>query len=510
MNRYFVLSFLLVIFVSLSLNSQGISYKPTNESYDLNWEKPDLRSQTHQSILYEHSEEFNYFEAVNDSSYFALTNSSTFKNAVVKLFTEKRNNSRFYFRKKQFPNYFDEKPLTTKLEVKLYCGNDFAGNDEDRYFFPYYGFNLNGYLTRRFLFYADFWSGHYFGDRDFAEQAELINSWTQNSDDGKQIFLDNARGKMLYYPMDFWSVAIGRGKYEIGNNIGGSIILSDNCVDYGYFSTKFDFEKFYVHFLHGSLIADSTLTGEKDYPDKYLATHKFGWKPSQKLELFWGEHVVYGAQAINPSYLIPFTYWRGTEHNLSDRDNVLIYFGTNYTSNKSLFYFNYIFDELSFSKLTESSWMNKYAIQTGISTYLSDTIRLTGEFTAVRPWIYTHESLHGKFSNYGRSLGFPDGTNLIQYAMECSWNIKDNLNIVTHASYTRQGSVGNNFAINYNDRPSDTVHWLEGSITDTAKTILIVDWQPLSHHRFRTSLISTRIAENDIEHELMLSYQVQY
>lgn len=106
MNRFLVLLLLTILFISLPLKSQNIIYTPIIESYELSWEKPDITNQTYQSILYEHSEEFRIINAVNDSSYFALRNISTFKNAVIKLFTEKRNDSSFFFRKKAIPQLF--------------------------------------------------------------------------------------------------------------------------------------------------------------------------------------------------------------------------------------------------------------------------------------------------------------------------------------------------------------------------------------------------------------------
>lgn len=508
MNRYFVL--LSFLWLAFSLTAQEKISQNFLTSTDLSWEKPELSGQAYQSILFEQKEEIFCENEFRDSTYFALKNFPTFKDALKKLFSEKTEGTRFYYRYKYFPTDSRNKSHATKMTVQLYCGSDYAKNDEESYFFPYYGLNVNGYLSKNLFYYADFWSGQYAGDLDFAREAALMNSWTQNSDDFQKIYLDNVRGKIQYFPFKFWSVSLGRGKYEIGNNIGGSIILSNNCVDYGYLSTKFDFDKFYVHFLHASLIADSTLTGNKDYPDKFLATHKFGWRPSDNWEIFWGEHVVYGSRTIDPSYLLPFTYWRGTEHNLADRDNVLIFSGANWKPQNYLLYLNFIFDELSFSKITENWWGNKYAIQTGISTKYSDSIRLTTEFTAVRPWIYTHKFLQNKFSNYGITLGFPQGSNLLKYALELNWKIRQNMALILHTAFLRQGSVGNNFSINYEERPSDTASWLEGKITDSANFTLVSDWQLLAHHRIRASMIFEIVDSEKVQNELMISYQMSY
>lgn len=504
---------------------------------DISWESPEISSQSYSSHLEENREQFEIpLDSKEDhskpASYFALQNWPTFKSALSEFFTSTEKTSSFfsYHSKKKMKNFnfqddldlssetcnnlqSQKKPLNSSFDFKLVVGYDFFSNSDQYFDFLYYGIKLNGDIEDKLFFYTNFWAGHFSGDEIYLNQSSLKDSWTQPSDDSTQVYLDNVNGKLLYQIKPYWSASIGRGKYEIGNNIGGSIILNDDCNDYGYFATKFDFEKFYVHFLHASLIADSTIAGYKDYPDKYLAVHKFGWKPNRNLEIFWGEHVVYGDRNIDPSYLIPFTYWRGTEHNLADRDNVLIFAGFNLRPYKrDLIYTNLIFDEFSKSKILGNWWGNKYAFQIGNSYQMNmnKNNRISLEFTAIRPWLYTHKYIQDKFSNDDIGLGFPLGSNLLNYSMEINWEFRRNLSCNLHASFTRQGSVGNDFSINYEpidpDLENDT-HWLEGDIINYQKARLVIDWKPLTHHRFRISIETEKIGDNDFSNELMLSYQ---
>ncbi|MDO9576323.1 MAG: hypothetical protein Q7J16_00385 [Candidatus Cloacimonadales bacterium] len=504
---------------------------------DIAWETPEITSKNYSSILEENREQIEIpLDAKenhsNSESYFALQNWPNFKSAFSEFFTSTEKKSSFlsYHSKKKMKdiNFQDDldlsletrnylqsqkKPMNSGFDFKLVTGYDYFSNSDQYYDFLYYGIKLSGDIEDKLFFYTNFWAGHFSGDEEYIDQSSLKDSWTQRSDDSTQVYLDNVSGKLLYQIKPYWSAAIGRGKYEIGNNIGGSIILNDDCNDYGYFATKFDFSKFYVHFLHASLIADSTLADYKDYPDKYLAVHKFGWKPNDDFELFWGEHVVYGDRSIDPSYLIPFTYWRGTEHNLSDRDNVFIFAGFNFRPFKrDLIYTNAIFDEFSKSKFFGNWWGNKYAVQIG-NSYQFDrnkNNRITMEFTAIRPWLYTHKYIQNKFSNDDVGLGFPLGSNLLNFALEINWEFKRNLSGNLHTSFTRQGSVGNDFSINYDSRPSDSASWLEGNITDYKRAKFIVDWKPLSHHRLRVGISALQIDEADIEKELSISYQASY
>lgn len=524
MNKY-----ILVFFVLLSSFCLA-------ENIDLFWEKPDITSQNNLSILAENNEpdydnlELKYLNDKNES-YFALENWQIFKKAVNEFLFKSGKPHNFWSLHKHLqhsnvsfksfeilpgkPKVFWKGEETTKygFDLSLKTGFDFVTNQDEHYSFIYYGIHLNGYLSRKLFFYTDFWAGHFSGDEPYFRASELIDSCTLNSDDNTQVFLDNVQGKLLYQIKPYWSASMGRGKYEIGNNIGGSIILNDTCNDYGYFATKFDFEKFYIHFLHASLIADSTKTDDKDFPDKYLATHKFGWKPNKKLEIFWGEHVIYGDRSIDLSYLLPFNYWRGTEHNLANRDNVLIFGGINFRPFKhDVIYFNAIFDEFSKSKFFGDWWGNKYAFQMGNSYQLNQNKenRLTFEFTAIRPWLYTHFIIQNKFSNDDISLGFPKGSNLINFASELNWKFRRNLSVNLHLSFTRQGSVGNDFSINYDTRPSDHADWLEGEIIDYKNARFVVDWQPLEHHQIKIGFDLMQIDDNDFEQEIILGYQASY
>ena len=271
--------------------------------------------------------------------------------------------------------------------------------------------------------------------------------------------------------------------------------------------------------MHGTLIPDSTnvdYLGEtiyKDYDDKYIAVKKLDWRPNNKIHFFAGEEVIYGGRSIEPSYLLPQTFLRATEHNLRDRDNVLIFCGMNLKPfSHSTFYLNFILDELSKSKIFTDWWGNKYAIQLG-NSYLIDRkkdSRIIIEFTAVRPWLYTHKILHNKYSHDGIGLGFPDGSNLIQVAGEFNCNLLKSLTANIHSSFTKQGSLGNDFSINYETRPDDTASWLEGEKTEKIEIRTVLKWQPLTHHKVLLGHSVTRVDDNDIEHQLSISYQASY
>ena len=501
---------------------------------EIDWNTVQIKSQNHFSLLEETFSDFDYLEPkIKPANYtrskLATSSLSNFKSAVINFFSNEKVPSHFlqihthnnFVNNQLLQNIRnDYLPANSNLFFNLFTGADYFSNStqKNKYSYVYYGTKLFANINNTLFIDSYWWTGHFEGDEVFFKTSPILDSWSQQSNENAQTSVDNVSGKIVY-KKDFVLLTVGRGKYIIGNNIGGSIILNDACNDYGYFSGKLDFRKFSISLLHGTLIPDSTNVdnlGEpiyKDYNDKYIVVKKLDWRPTTQLHFFAGEEVIYGGRSIDPSYLLPQTFLRATEHNLRDRDNVLVFGGMNFEPfSKNIFYVNLVLDELSRSKIFTDWWGNKYAIQVGNSYQLNSNnkSRFTIEFTAVRPWMYTHKILHNKYSHDGIGLGFPDGSNLIQLSGELNYKFFKRLAANIHSSYTKQGSLGKEFSINYESRPDDTADWLEGEITEKIEVKTVIKWQPLTHHKILLGHSVSKIDENDIEHQLSISYQASY
>ncbi len=438
-------------------------------------------------------------------------------------------------------NYFTSSTKNQSLmfyqkEGKIVEGHVFGGvnyyqnQDSDSYLFPYYGFEVKAHYEN-FVLAGKWWKGHTTTQDEYSEVNHHINSWIQKSKDGDKIYIDKIQGELKYNIPNLGYIGLNRGKLDLGSNIGGSIILNNEKTnDYTYLNYHFKFGDFSLDFAHASLIADSINTDhaepgsipKESAPDKYLVLHRFGWRPSDKLFLFVGEEMFYGNRGIDYNYFLPVGFWRITEHNQADRDNILIFGGLEYSAFKNNhIYTNIIFDELSKSKLFTSWWGNKYAIQTGIrqsniTSYPLFSWNSIGlEFTAVRPWIYTHKYLYTKASNDNQPLGFADGSNLLKYSAESQFSFfNDKIDWILNGSYLRQGSVGNNFSLNYayeiSDTDNENASWLDGSITDTYRLKQEIDVKLLYSHRFKISFELSKVRKSSTESELVLSYQTRF
>lgn len=438
--------------------------------------------------------------------------------------TKTLSNYFFSTSKKQSLLHYQEKHKV--VEGHVLGGTEYYRNNQsESFFYPYYGFEVKAHYKN--LSIAGKWfKGHTSERSPYSENFQLINSWVQRDDD--VIYIDKIKGEIKYDFPEFGYISLKRDKLNIASNIGGSIILNDEKTnDYTFLNYHFNFGDFSLDFAHASLIADSIATSSKtfsklDAPDKYLAIHRFAWRPNKNLLLFVGEEIFYGNRNIDYNYFLPIGFWRITEHNLADRDNVLIFGGVDASFRDDFhFYTNVIFDELSKSRIFTSWWGNKYAIQTGLmqeklfSSPLVSWQKLALEFTAIRPWIYTHKYIQCKSSNDNEPLGFADGSNLLKYSLENSLSFFSNsLSWVVNASYMRQGSEGNNYSLNYAYEIEDTdnakASWLEGDITDTYTLKQELDLSFLYSHRLKFSyeIIKERGAETSSE--IAISYQTRF
>ncbi len=385
-----------------------------------------------------------------------------------------------------------------------------AGYEQDftpagDYGFLYKGWIINARFNDNVSLNTGWWSGEFFGDQPAAAGDPLIDSWS--STHSERISLDNATADLSYRDR-ILSVSLGRGKYSVGDNISGSIILSDKVNDYGYLLAEARLGEFRISMLNASLQADSTYSiydnaavNAKNYPDKYLALHQISYLPSDRLDIYAGETVVYGNRNWDLNYLLPAAFWRAIEHNLRDRDNVLIYAGASWEMRPGLLlYLQGALDEMSYSKLFTNWWGNKYAVKTGFSTLLprlwesGDQPQISAELTAVRPFTYTHYMNHTMYSHDQRPLGYAKGSNLMDLTIELYLPLMRHLGLVTAFSKVRQGSFGSSWQTNYLDafsgvqQDAGEASWFQGTAMDYYSWSTSFKIDLLAHHKLLAAM----------------------
>jgi hypothetical protein len=406
-------------------------------------------------------------------------------------------------------------------EINFLAGYDHAVFEDDSYGFWYKGMRLGATINEDFGINTTWWNGVFLGDPDaIIADSPLIDGWVNKVND--KVRLDNLSADLFYHRPSY-TFALGRGRFQVGNSISGSIILNDRVNDYGYFIAEGRFGNLQLSMLQGQLMATEPLPlyddeaypelNKKNYPEKYIALHRVAYTIDQRLELSFGETVVYGNRAPDPNYLLPQGFWRVAEHNLRDRDNVMIFGGVEYRTRQRGFtcYTNALIDEMRYGEIFGNWWGNKYALQTGMQFATGGTTACL-EFTAVRPWTYTHYLPYGNYTHDGRPLGHPQGSNLLNYSLELSQKLHHGISFVSNTSYLRQGATGNSPDLNYIELIEDIDHttadWLQGGITNTWEQNTSLQIDLFAYHRLRISHRASHI--DSWKHSIQLGWQFIY
>ena len=424
-----------------------------------------------------------------------------------------RNSTRSLFHYDTPNSYFDAK-IAGYLDYRMV--------DEDGYFFGGWGMDIKANIKNSILLETNWWKGHYLGDTVLAKSDYLVDSWYKSNDGKNDVSnIDNITASLTHYTENSL-LTIGRGRYLIGNNISGSIILNNSSDDYGYYSMRFNAGDFAYSIMQGSMVpvlVDTLYYPDKRMVDKYVALHQLEWR-YKGLNLFLGEEIVYGNRSYDPNYMIPLGFWRISEHLQWDRDNVLIFAGGSLKLKNTTLYGNLILDELSKSKLFSNWWGNKWAVQGGISQqfvdFIGTTPRITVEVTVVRPWLYTHKYYWNYFSHAEKTLGYELGTNLINYALELNLPLKEIGSLDINCAYTRQGSYANDYTWDYGelipvaDSDDFETKLLAGKIVDTVRLESVFSFELLEHHFLKLSLINEFNLDADTKTTSSISYMTKF
>lgn len=393
--------------------------------------------------------------------------------------------------------------LTYTLEANVFTGWDHRWDPDGAYGLNPLGLRVNSLFNHKFRARAVFWNGKFSGDLAAATHSPLNNGGNTAGNTGT--FVDNINGE-LSYTDNHLSVALGRGKFQIGNSLSGSVVLSDRVNEYDFALLEERVGQFSFSFLHTTLRADTLVAGSP--PAKYAAIHQITWQPKPSLDIFYGETVIYGNR-IDLSYLLPANYWRVVKYKVSDGDNLNLYGGINFRPAKDLtIYATMLMDELNVRRILSDWWGNKYAIQAGAAwnipagkLFKEEKPRLGIEFTAIRPWTYTHYTNVSMYSQHNRPLGYPKGANLLDLTAELNVPLPGNLRWDSQFSCTWQGSRGSDWRLNFREEfPLEVIDtaeafWLEGDLSVTPVWQNTLRIGIMAHHSFLLG-IRSQFGEN--------------
>lgn len=250
------------------------------------------------------------------------------------------------------------------------------------------------------------------------------------------------------YYNDWLQVGLYHQPIRLGYSPAHSLLISNNAPAFPHIGLRAKIKTITFSYLHADLLNDSThvrsLPFDTKNRAKYLALQRIDipfWR--EKVRLGYTIMVVYGDRHRELAYLTPVNFFWLTQHTLEDRDNTLMALDgkCNLLPGVTL-YGTLLLDELRFSELGKHWWANKQGLQGGVQFYPTVgrlPLNLIIEYTAVRPWVYTHKYLTSNFTHNAFCLGYPYGGNAQSFWLHADTYLSWRLRIQADYTQVHQG-----------------------------------------------------------------------
>lgn len=224
----------------------------------------------------------------------------------------------------------------------------------------------------------------------------------------------------MTFSWDWVKIGLYNQPLRIGYTPGISTILSSETPTFPYIGVQAKVKNIRFSYLHADILNDSA---RYDYlPEatrnraKYFAIQRVDVPLlREKVWVGYSNIIIYGDRNRELAYLIPINFFWTAGHSQQDRDNLLIALDCRLKiMPNTVFYATLLLDELRLSELGKKWWANKHGLQGAVRwspAWGSLPLDFIFEFTALRPWIYTHKTLTTNYTHNGFCLGFPYGGN---------------------------------------------------------------------------------------------------
>ncbi|MBT6556585.1 MAG: hypothetical protein HON50_13410 [Candidatus Marinimicrobia bacterium] len=235
----------------------------------------------------------------------------------------------------------------------------------------------------------------------------------------------------LTYTHPDFTLGIHRQPVYWGYSATNSPILSDNINPLPYVEWTTQMPHLRFKFMHARLSPNEKVKQDTTNERRNLSAHRVEFDLTPNFEFAFNEFVVYAYRDFELGYLNPVNFLFAEEQVQGDLDNKLMALDFKWKIIPGLTsYGTWFFDELDFWKLFSGWWGNKFVFQLGATYYPKRNLpSLSLEYTAARPWTYTHKNPINSFTSGGRALGLPLGPNSSILSISSTWSYSSKLNI---------------------------------------------------------------------------------
>ncbi|NQT63408.1 MAG: hypothetical protein HQ556_10660 [Candidatus Marinimicrobia bacterium] len=280
----------------------------------------------------------------------------------------------------------------------------------------------------------------------------------------------------LTYTHPDFSFGIHRQPIYWGYSANNSPILSDNVHPLPHIEWSTEMPHLRFKFIHARLSPNEDLKDDTLNTRRNLSAHRVEFDLTSNFEFAFNEFVVYAHRDFELGYLNPVNFLFAEEQTQGDLDNKLMAIDFKWRIKPGVTtYGTWFFDELDFWKLFSGWWGNKFVFQLGATYYPKQNLpSLNIEYTAARPWTYSHLHPVNSFASAGRILGLKSGPNTKSLRIAAEWQVTKDLFVSAQKSFIQRGDdPGSNVLASYSERgdfESEDDNFLLGEILSDAQT----------------------------------------
>ena len=322
-------------------------------------------------------------------------------------------------------------------------------------------FAFSVFLENTITVHTDFRMNRYVGALPIPEQiSSYKDQWVEYYPEVNwSVWYEDQ--SLIHYKGKHLDIELSKTPFTWGYSPNYSPIFSANTAPFPFIGIEKSFNKVRFKSIHGFLLpfSNEKIHTMESVPDKNIAAHRLEIDLTPNMTASVSEMAVYGGRRFDAEYLLPLNWFWGSEHNLGDRDNILMAVDYCWRIKPGiLVYQTLLWDELDWAKLFKPWWGNKYVFQTGVYLVPFTNPKYPDfrvEWTASRPWVYTHYDSLITYTSADIGIGFPEGPNSQLLYVETNWWMSpQSLWRISYRHLVKGSGLGSNPTHNYNDRDS--------------------------------------------------------
>ena len=220
-----------------------------------------------------------------------------------------------------------------------------------------------------------------------------------------------------------------------GDNYNGSNIISGRAPSFPMVTLNLRPAKWFeMNYIHGWLVSN-VVDSAKFYIEndvkkwyrnhnKYIAANMFTFIPIPKLNISFGNSIIYAEDNVQPGYLIPIAFYKSTDHLLTkgiatENQNSQLFFNLSSRNIKHVhLYASLFFDEIKFSRFSASSKEKNpvsYKVGGKVTNFPIPNLNAIAEFTRTNIINYKHSIEAITYTSNSYNLGHYLGDNAQEF-----------------------------------------------------------------------------------------------